>query len=144
MELGGNAPFLVFPDCDLEAAIDGAMKSKFRNSGQTCVCANRFLVHADVYEAFSAGLKAAVAKLKVGCGTSGADIGPLINLAAIEKCERHISDAVAKGAVVGVGGGRHPKGGSFFIPTVLEGCTAEMAIFSEETFGPVITMLRKK
>jgi len=143
MELGGNAPFLVFPDCDLDAAVDGAMASKFRNAGQTCVCANRFLIHADVYNAFVAKLQARVAALRVGDGLAArVDQGPLINAAAVEKCERHVADAVAKGAKVVAGGGRHELGGTFFQPTILQNCTPDMTIFREETFGPVAPLFK--
>lgn len=138
MELGGNAPFIVFDDADLDAAVAGAMASKYRNAGQTCVCANRIYVQAGVYDAFAAKLKAAVEKMKVGDGLeAGVDTGPLINVAAVEKVEAHIADAVAKGGKVVTGGKRHALGGSFFQPTVLTGVTKDMAVAQEETFGPL-------
>jgi succinate-semialdehyde dehydrogenase/glutarate-semialdehyde dehydrogenase len=138
LELGGNAPFIVFDDADLEAAVDGAMASKYRNSGQTCVCTNRILVQAGVCEAFSRKLAEAVARLKVGDGLRAeTQQGPLIDEAAVRKVEEHIADAVAKGAKVAVGGGRHALGRTFFQPTVLTGVTPEMKVAKEETFGPV-------
>lgn len=143
MELGGNAPFIVFDDADLDAAVAGAMASKFRNSGQTCVCANRLLVQASVYEDFAARLAAAVARLRVGDGLQGeTDQGPLIDLRAVEKVEDHIADAVRQGARVLVGGARHPLGGTFFQPTVLTGVTESMKVAREETFGPVAPLFR--
>jgi len=146
MELGGNAPFIVFDDADLDAAVEGAIASKYRNSGQTCVCANRMLVQDGVYEAFAEKLAAAVdAKLKVGNGLEdGVSQGPLIDMAAVEKVEAHIRDAVDKGARVIRGGERHPLGGSFFQPTVLADVTTEMAVAREETFGPVAPLFRFK
>lgn len=143
LELGGNAPFIVFDDADLDAAVEGAMASKYRNSGQTCVCANRFLVQDGVYDAFAEKLAAAVSGLKVGEGTEeGVTQGPLINQAAVEKVERHISDALAKGAKVTVGGGRHSLGGTFFQPTLLTGVSRDMLVSREETFGPVAPLYR--
>ncbi|MEX2629349.1 MAG: NADP-dependent succinate-semialdehyde dehydrogenase [Tistlia sp.] len=143
MELGGNAPFLVFDDADLDAAVEGAMASKYRNAGQTCVCANRILVQDGVYEAFAEKLAAKVRELKVGNGVEeGVAQGPLIDMAAVEKVEEHIADAVAKGAKVVVGGKRHALGGSFFEPTVLTGVTTEMKVTREETFGPVAPLFR--
>ncbi len=143
MELGGNAPFLVFDDADLDAAVEGAMMSKFRNTGQTCVCANRILVQASVYDAFAAKLAEAVRGLKVGSGLEeGVTQGPLIDLAALEKVEEHVSDAIAKGARVAVGGGRHERGGTFYQPTVLTGVTTDMKVTREETFGPVAPLFR--
>ncbi|SMF00540.1 succinate-semialdehyde dehydrogenase / glutarate-semialdehyde dehydrogenase [Tistlia consotensis] len=143
MELGGNAPFLVFDDADLDAAVEGAMASKYRNAGQTCVCANRLLVQDGVYEAFAQKLAEKVKQLKVGNGLDeGVVQGPLIDMAAIEKVEEHIADAVAKGATVVVGGKRHALGGSFFEPTVLTGVTTEMKVTKEETFGPVAPLFR--
>ena len=143
MELGGNAPFIVFDDADLDAAVTGAMASKYRNTGQTCVCANRLLVQDGVYDAFSEKLAAAVAKLKVGDGLDEASTqGPLINEAAVEKVEQHISDALAKGARLVCGGHRHSLGGTFFEPTVLADVTTEMAVAREETFGPVAPLFR--
>ena len=138
LELGGNAPFIVFDDADLDAAVEGAMMCKFRNAGQTCVCANRIYVQAGVYDAFSEKLKAAVARLKVGNGfDEGVTTGPLIDLAGLAKVEEHVADATAKGAKVAAGGARHELGGSFYLPTILTGVTQEMAIAREETFGPV-------
>ncbi|MGQ0665096.1 MAG: NADP-dependent succinate-semialdehyde dehydrogenase [Pseudomonadota bacterium] len=138
LELGGNAPFIVFEDADLDAAIEGAMASKYRNAGQTCVCANRFLVQDQVYDAFAAKLIEAVSKLKVGNGVEpGVNQGPLIDMKAVEKVESHIRDATAKGARIVTGGRRHKRGGSFFEPTVLTGVTTQMAVAREETFGPV-------
>ena len=143
LELGGNAPLIVFDDADIEQAIAGAMASKYRNTGQTCVCANRILVQDSIYEDFAARLGAEVAKLKVGEGMSeGVQQGPLINMAAVAKVEEHISDAVAKGAKVALGGARHALGGQFFQPTVLTGVTPEMRIAHEETFGPVAPLFR--
>jgi succinate-semialdehyde dehydrogenase/glutarate-semialdehyde dehydrogenase len=143
LELGGNAPFIVFDDADLDAAVQGAMASKYRNTGQTCVCANRFLIQDGIYEAFATRLAAAVSELKVGVGTEpGVQQGPLINAAAIAKVERHVSDAVANGARALVGGRRHERGGSFYVPTVLADVTADMELSREETFGPVAPLFR--
>ena len=143
LELGGNAPFIVFDDADLDAAVEGAIISKYRNAGQTCVCANRLFVQDSVYDAFAAKLAARVAKLKVGPGTeSGVTQGPLINAAGVAKVEEHIADATAHGAHVALGGKRHALGGNFFEPTVLTDVTPEMKIFSEETFGPVAPLIR--
>ena len=143
LELGGNAPFIVFDDADLDAAVVGAMASKYRNTGQTCVCANRFLVQDGVYDAFSEKLTAAVASLKVGDGLKGeTQQGPLINMAAVEKVEEHIQDAVAKGAKVALGGARHALGGTFFEPTVLTDVTTDMKVAREETFGPMAPLFR--
>ena len=143
LELGGNAPFIVFHDADLDAAVVGAMASKYRNAGQTCVCANRLLVQDGVYEAFAAKMAAAVAGLRVGDGLEeGTQQGPLIDMRAVEKVEEHIADAVGKGATVAVGGGRHARGGSFFEPTLLTGVTTAMAVAREETFGPVAPLFR--
>jgi succinate-semialdehyde dehydrogenase/glutarate-semialdehyde dehydrogenase len=142
-ELGGNAPFIVFDDADLDAAVAGAMASKYRNTGQTCVCANRILVQDGVYDAFAAKLAEAVKKLVVGPGLKGdTQQGPLINEQAVEKVERHIADAVAKGAKVMLGGRRHALGGTFFEPTILTGVTPDMACAREETFGPVAPLFR--
>jgi len=143
MELGGNAPFMVFDDADLDAAVVGAIASKYRNTGQTCVCANRILVQDGVYDAFAAKLAAAVAKLKVGDGMSD-DVqqGPLIDMAAVEKVEEHIADAVAKGAKIAVGGARHDLGGTFFQPTILVEVTPGMNVSHEETFGPLAPLYR--
>ncbi|MEI2743193.1 MAG: NADP-dependent succinate-semialdehyde dehydrogenase [Candidatus Competibacter sp.] len=144
LELGGNAPFIVFDDADLDAAVAGALVSKYRNSGQTCVCANRFLVQDGVYEAFAAKLVQAVREqLKVGNGLEvGVMQGPLIDGAALEKVERHVADALAQGAKVLTGGRRHPLGGTFYEPTVLGEVTAEMVVAREETFGPVAPLFR--
>jgi succinate-semialdehyde dehydrogenase/glutarate-semialdehyde dehydrogenase len=143
MELGGNAPFIVFDDADLDAAVVGAMASKYRNAGQTCVCANRLLVQAGVYEAFAAKLKVAVEKLKVGNGMDdGVTQGPLINADAITKIEQHIADAKRLGASVLLGGERHALGGNFFQPTILTDVPREAEIFRDETFGPVAPLFR--
>jgi succinate-semialdehyde dehydrogenase/glutarate-semialdehyde dehydrogenase len=143
LELGGNAPFVVFDDADLDAAADGAIVSKYRNSGQTCVCANRFLVHEKVYDAFAAKLAERVRKLKVGPGTEpGVMQGPLINEDAVTKVEDHIRDAAAHGAKILAGGKRHALGGTFFEPTVLTDVPKEAKIFREETFGPVAPLIR--
>jgi succinate-semialdehyde dehydrogenase/glutarate-semialdehyde dehydrogenase len=145
MELGGNAPFIVFDDADLDAAVEGAIASKYRNTGQTCVCANRLLVQDGVYEAFVAMLAEAVAGLKVGSGFEpGVTQGPLIDMKAVAKVEEHIADAVGKGARVVFGGRRHERGGSFFQPTVLAEVTTDMAVAREETFGPVAPLFRFK
>lgn len=145
MELGGNAPFIVFDDADLDAAVLGAMASKYRNTGQTCVCANRLLVQEGVYDQFVEKLKAAVGKLKVGNGTGeGVTQGPLINADAVAKVEEHIADAVAHGAQIAMGGKRHELGGNFFQPTILTNVPVEAAIFREETFGPVAPLFRFK
>ena len=145
MELGGNAPFIVFDDADLDKAVEGAMASKYRNAGQTCVCANRLYVQDAVYDKFAEKLKAAVQKLKVGDGTeTGVTTGPLINAAAIDKIEEHIEDAVKKGAKIMLGGKRHKLGGNFFEPTVLTGVTQAMKVAREETFGPVAPLFRFK
>jgi len=143
LELGGNAPFIVFDDADLDAAAEGAMISKYRNAGQTCVCANRFFVHAAVYDAFAAKLVKRVEALKVGPGTrSGVTQGPLINAEAVDKVDAHLRDAKANGANVATGGKRHALGGTFYEPTVLTGVTPSMQIFREETFGPVAPLIR--
>ncbi|MCB1351766.1 MAG: NAD-dependent succinate-semialdehyde dehydrogenase [Rhodobacteraceae bacterium] len=143
MELGGNAPFIVFDDADLDAAVEGAMISKYRNNGQTCVCANRIYVQSGVYDAFAEKLVAAVGKMKVGDGfEDGVVAGPLISPKAMEKVEEHIADAISKGAEVVTGGKPHAKGGTFFEPTVLTGVTQDMKVASEETFGPVAPLFR--
>ncbi|MBN8919875.1 MAG: NAD-dependent succinate-semialdehyde dehydrogenase, partial [Rhizobiales bacterium] len=143
MELGGNAPFLVFDDADIDAAIAGAMPSKYRNAGQTCVCTNRFIVQAGVYDAFAEKLAEASRKMKVGNGLEdGAVIGPLIDGKAVAKVEEHIADAVSKGAKIITGGKRHKLGGTFFEPTVLAGVTPQMKVAREETFGPVAPLFR--
>jgi succinate-semialdehyde dehydrogenase/glutarate-semialdehyde dehydrogenase len=142
LELGGNAPFIVFDDADLDAAADGAIVSKYRNSGQTCVCANRFFVHEKVYDAFAQKLSAKVGALKVGRGTeTGVTQGPLINAEALAKVEEHLADAKARGAKVAIGGKRHALGGTFFEPTVLTNVSPEMQIFREETFGPIAPLI---
>lgn len=143
MELGGNAPFIVFDDADLDAAVAGAMMSKFRNNGQTCVCANRIYVQSGVYDAFAAKLKAAVEKTRVGDGLKDdVQFGPLVNHAAVEKVQEHIADATAKGAQVIIGGAPHELGGNFFQPTILTGVTDQMIVTNEETFGPVAPLFR--
>lgn len=143
MELGGNAPFIVFDDADLDAAVQGAITSKYRNTGQTCVCANRLLIQAGVYEEFASRLSKAVAALKVGDGLAGAtDQGPLIDAKALAKVEEHVADAVAKGAKLAIGGKRHVLGGTFYEPTVLTDVTPAMAIAREETFGPVAPLFK--
>ncbi|MEP7209153.1 MAG: NAD-dependent succinate-semialdehyde dehydrogenase [Casimicrobiaceae bacterium] len=145
LELGGNAPFVVFDDADLDAAVEGAMVSKYRNAGQTCICANRLFVQDGIYDAFAAKLAEKVRGLKVGPGTeAGVTQGPLIDSAALAKVEDHVSDAVGQGAKVTAGGKRHALGGTFFEPTVLTGVTPEMKIFREETFGPVAPLIRFK
>ena len=145
LELGGNAPFIVFDDADLEAAAAGAIVSKYRNNGQTCVCANRIYVQDSVYDAFAAKLAEKVKALKVARGTEpGAILGPLIDDAAVAKVEEHVADAVAKGAKVALGGKRHALGGRFFEPTILTGVTKEMKVSNEETFGPVAPLFRFK
>jgi succinate-semialdehyde dehydrogenase / glutarate-semialdehyde dehydrogenase len=145
LELGGNAPFIVFDDADVDAAVEGAMLSKYRNAGQTCVCANRLLVQDGVYDAFVEKLAAKVKALKVGNGTeSGVTTGPLIDDNAVAKVEEHVSDAVAKGAKVVVGGKRHALGGLFYEPTVLANVTTSMKVTNEETFGPVAPVFRFK
>ena len=141
LELGGNAPFIVFDDADLDAAVEGAIISKYRNAGQTCVCANRLYVQDGVYDAFAAKLQVAVAKLRVGNGMQeGVTTGPLINAEAVAKVERHLRDALAKGATLVVGG--NALGGNFFEPTIVSGVTAEMAVAREETFGPLAPLFR--
>jgi succinate-semialdehyde dehydrogenase/glutarate-semialdehyde dehydrogenase len=143
LELGGNAPFIVFDDADLNAAVEGAIASKFRNTGQTCVCANRILVQAGIYERFAERLAEVVQALPVGPGTEeGVRLGPLIDAEALAKVEAHIADATEKGARVLTGGGRHALGGTFFQPTVLADLTPAMRIAREETFGPVAPLFR--
>jgi succinate-semialdehyde dehydrogenase / glutarate-semialdehyde dehydrogenase len=145
MELGGNAPFIVFEDADLDEAVKGAIACKYRNAGQTCVCANRILVQDSVYNAFSEKLLAAVQKLKVGNGMDeGVTQGPLINPDAVQKVEDHIADAVKRGAKILVGGKRHPLGRTFFEPTILCEVPKEAEIFRDETFGPVAPLFRFK
>jgi succinate-semialdehyde dehydrogenase/glutarate-semialdehyde dehydrogenase len=143
LELGGNAPFIVFDDADLDAAVAGAIASKYRNTGQTCVCANRLLVQAGVYDLFAAKLKEAVEKLRVGDGLLGTtDQGPLIDSKAVAKIEEHIANAVAHGAKIILGGKRHELGGTFFQPTILTGVTPSMLMAREETFGPVAPLFK--
>jgi succinate-semialdehyde dehydrogenase/glutarate-semialdehyde dehydrogenase len=143
LELGGNAPFIVFDDADLDAAVEGAMISKYRNAGQTCVCSNRLFVQDGVFDEFAKKLAIKVSQLKVGAGTDdGVTQGPLIDDAAIAKVESHVADAIAKGATLMQGGKRHALGGTFFEPTVLADVSANALIFSEETFGPVAPLFR--
>jgi len=145
LELGGNAPFIVFDDADLDKAVQGAIASKYRNAGQTCVCANRIYVQDKVYDAFAEKLAAEVKKMKVGPGTDeGVTTGPLINKAAVDKVEEHVADALKGGARVVLGGQRHQRGGNFFEPTILADVTSEMMIAREETFGPVAPLFRFK
>jgi succinate-semialdehyde dehydrogenase/glutarate-semialdehyde dehydrogenase len=145
LELGGNAPFIVFDDADLDAAADGAMASKYRNAGQTCVCANRIYVQDGVYDAFAAKLAERLKGLKVGKGTeAGVNVGPLIDEQGLAKVEEHVADAVAKGAKVVAGGKRSALGGRFYEPTLLTGVTNDMKVSREETFGPVAPLFRFK
>jgi succinate-semialdehyde dehydrogenase/glutarate-semialdehyde dehydrogenase len=145
LELGGNAPFLVLDDADLDAAVAGAIASKYRNTGQTCVCANRFIVQDGIYDAFAAKLVDAVKKLRVGDGLKGeTDQGPLIDEKALAKVEKHVADAKAKGATVVTGGKRHALAGTFYEPTVLTNVTKDMTLAREETFGPVSPLFRVK
>jgi succinate-semialdehyde dehydrogenase/glutarate-semialdehyde dehydrogenase len=145
LELGGNAPFIVFDDADLDAAVAGAMASKYRNAGQTCVCANRLLVQEGVYDAFAEKLAKAVTTLKVGDGFGeGVTTGPLINAAAVDKVEEHVTDALKKGGKIITGGKRHTLGGTFYEPTVIRDVTTDMLIAREETFGPVAPLFRFK
>jgi succinate-semialdehyde dehydrogenase/glutarate-semialdehyde dehydrogenase len=145
LELGGNAPFIVFDDADLDAAVDGAIASKYRNTGQTCVCSNRLLVQDGVYDAFASKLAAKVAKMKVGNGVDeGVVQGPLIDSKALAKVEEHVADATAKGARVLTGGARHSLGGTFYQPTVIADATTAMLFANEETFGPVAPLFRFK
>jgi succinate-semialdehyde dehydrogenase/glutarate-semialdehyde dehydrogenase len=143
LELGGNAPFIVFEDADLDAAVAGAITSKYRNTGQTCVCANRFLVQSSIYDAFTNKLVDAVSQLRVGDGLKGAtDQGPLIDAKALAKVEQHVADALAKGAQLAYGGKRHALGGTFYQPTILTNVTHDMLMAREETFGPVAPLFR--
>jgi succinate-semialdehyde dehydrogenase/glutarate-semialdehyde dehydrogenase len=143
--LGGNAPFLVFDDADIDAAVAGALASKYRNSGQTCVCTNRFLIQDSIYDEFAEKLSKAVEALQVGPAlTSDTQQGPLINQAALDKVQRHVDDAMAKGARLMTGGQRHALGGTFYQPTILADVTRNMCIASEETFGPVAPLFRFK
>jgi succinate-semialdehyde dehydrogenase/glutarate-semialdehyde dehydrogenase len=145
LELGGNAPFIVFDDADLDAAVDGAIASKYRNTGQTCVCTNRLFVQEGIYDAFATQLATKVAKLKVGNGVDeGVVQGPLIDSKALAKVEQHVADATGKGARVLTGGARHALGGTFFQPTVIADATTNMLFASEETFGPVAPLFRFK
>ncbi|GLR64050.1 NAD-dependent succinate-semialdehyde dehydrogenase [Marinospirillum insulare] len=145
LELGGNAPFIVFDDADLDAAVEGAIISKYRNAGQTCVCANRIYVQAGVYDAFAEKFSAAVQKLKVGSGIeSGVEIGPLIDQKAVEKVEAHLKDALDKGGKLLLGGKRHSLGASFFEPTVITGANQDMRVAREETFGPLAPLFSFK
>ncbi|MBA83923.1 MAG: hypothetical protein CML69_04215 [Rhodobacteraceae bacterium] len=143
LELGGNAPFLVFEDADLDAAVEGAMIAKYRNNGQTCVCANRIYVQEGVYDAFAEKLAAATQSLTIGDGfAEGVTTGPLINAAALDKVQSHIADALDKGAKLAMGGAPSELGGTFFQPTVLTGVTPQMAVAKEETFGPVAPLFK--
>jgi succinate-semialdehyde dehydrogenase/glutarate-semialdehyde dehydrogenase len=143
LELGGNAPFIVFDDADVDAAVAGAMQSKYRNTGQTCVCANRMLVQAGVYDEFSAKLVEATKKLRVGNGLEGpTEQGPLIDEKAVRKVEEHVADALQKGAKLALGGRRHALGGTYYEPTVLTNVTPAMRVAREETFGPVAPVFR--
>lgn len=145
LELGGNAPFIIFDDAELGPAVEGAMASKYRNTGQTCVCANRILVQEGIHDRFVERLAGEVAKLKVGEGTEvGVTQGPLINEAALAKVERHVEDAVAQGASLVVGGARHARGGTFYQPTVLTNASTRMLLANEETFGPVAAIFKFK
>ncbi|MGN6389221.1 MAG: NAD-dependent succinate-semialdehyde dehydrogenase [Burkholderiaceae bacterium] len=142
LELGGHAPFIVFDDADLDAAVEGALQSKYRNAGQTCVCTNRFYVHASVHDAFVEKLAAGAAQIRVGNGfEAGVHQGPMIDAAAVAKVEEHVGDALAKGAKVAAGGARHALGERFYQPTVLSGITRDMKIMQEETFGPVAAVV---
>ena len=142
MELGGNAPFIVFDDADLDAAVEGAIACKYRNNGQTCVCANRLYVQSGIHDAFVERLAARVGKMRVGDGLEGADLGPLINAAAVEKVAAHVADAKAKGAAVAMGGAPSDAGPLFYQPTIITGATREMDFATEETFGPVAPIFR--
>ncbi len=142
MELGGNAPFIVFDDADLDAAVEGAIACKFRNNGQTCVCANRIYVQDGVHDAFAEKLAKRLGQMKVGDGLDGADLGPLIDDAAVEKVREHIADATSKGATVFYGGSAHDLGGTFFQPTIVTGVTQEMQVATDETFGPLAPLFR--
>jgi len=145
LELGGNAPFIVFSDADMDAAVTGALASKYRNTGQTCVCTNRFYAHEDIYDVFVSRLAQGAAKLKVGSGfDAGVQQGPLIDDAALAKVEQHVADALAGGAKIVIGGKRHALGGRFYEPTVLSGVTDRMLLAREETFGPVAPVFRFK
>ena len=143
LELGGNAPFIVFDDADIDAAVEGAMICKYRNAGQTCVCANRLYVQSGVYDEFAEKLAKRVSEMQIGDGfTDGVVLGPMIEMASVEKVEEHIADATSKGAKIVTGGGRHDLGGTFFQPTVMTGVTSNMQVAQEETFGPVAPLFR--
>jgi succinate-semialdehyde dehydrogenase/glutarate-semialdehyde dehydrogenase len=143
LELGGNAPFIIFDDANLDAAVNGAIAAKYRNTGQTCVCANRLLVQSGIYEEFAAKFAEKVGKLQVGSGVEqGISMGPLINAAGLDKVELHVADAIAHGARVLCGGQRHERGGNFYQPTVLADVTSAMKVAREETFGPVAPLFR--
>jgi len=143
MELGGNAPFIVFDDADLDAAVEGAILCKFRNNGQTCVCANRIYVQAGVYDAFAAKLKDRVSKMKVGDGfAEGVELGPLINGDASEKVREHVEDAVSKGARIVLGSTEEKLAGNFLAPTIITGVTQDMKVSKEETFGPLAPLFK--
>ena len=143
MELGGNAPFIVFDDADVDAAVEGAMISKYRNNGQTCVCANRIYVQSGIYEAFAEKLAAATQGLVLGDGfAEGVNTGPLINDDAVSKVESHVEDAVRKGAKIVTGGSKHALGGTWFEPTVIAGVTQDMMVAHDETFGPVAPLFK--
>ena len=144
MELGGNAPFIVFDDADLDAAVEGAIMCKFRNNGQTCVCANRIYVQAGVYDAFAEKLKNAVAAMKIGDGLDpDTELGPLINNDAVLKVQEHVADAKAKGGEVILGGGDPMQGAGFFLPpTIITGCTQDMQVAQDETFGPMAPLFK--
>jgi succinate-semialdehyde dehydrogenase/glutarate-semialdehyde dehydrogenase len=143
MELGGNAPFIVFDDADLDAAVQGALISKYRNTGQTCVCTNRFLIQHKIYDDFTSKLAEEVKRLRIGDGLKReTDQGPLIDMAAVEKVEEHIANSLAMGARLICGGKRHALGGNFFEPTILTDVTPDMAVAKEETFGPVAPLFR--
>jgi succinate-semialdehyde dehydrogenase/glutarate-semialdehyde dehydrogenase len=137
MELGGNAPFIVFDDADLDAAVQGALVSKYRNSGQTCVCSNRLLVHNSIADAFTKKLVDAVSTFRLGNGLDEVDLGPLVNQRAVQDVDALVQSTVAAGATVACGGGPSPLGGNFYLPTVLTGVTPDMAVFRNEIFGPV-------
>ena len=143
MELGGNAPFIVFDDADVDDAVEGAIMCKFRNNGQTCVCANRIYVQSGVYDAFAEKLATRLASMKVGDGLEDdTAFGPLINGDAVDKVREHIDDAIAKGGKVAFGGSQHNLGGTFFQPTIVTGVTQDMAVAQEETFGPMAPLIR--
>jgi len=145
MELGGNAPLIIFDDADIDEAVKGAIICKYRNAGQTCVCANRIFVQDGIYDEFAKKFAAAAKAMKMGNGfDDGVTVGPLIEAAAVDKVEEHVQDAVAKGAKGAAGGNRRNRGARFYEPTVLTGATRDMAIFREETFGPVAPLFRFK